>query len=85
MDQQPILIDEVRFHQRLDKGRAAEQENVTSGLLFQLRDFARDVPFDNGRIVPFSYCGVAVQSGTRKESSDRSQWHVRRANTWGRF
>jgi hypothetical protein len=49
MDQQPILIDEVGFHQRLDKGRAAEQENVTPGLRFQLHDFFRDVPFDNGR------------------------------------
>jgi hypothetical protein len=47
MNEEPIFIDEVGWHERFDKGSAAVYEDVLAGFLFQLGDFFDDVSFDD--------------------------------------
>ena len=46
MDPDPILIDEIVFHQRVHEIAAAVDQDVLTGLLLQLGDFLRDIPLD---------------------------------------
>jgi hypothetical protein len=36
VDQEPVFVDEIGFHQGLDEGGAAGDEDVPAGLLFSL-------------------------------------------------
>src|SRR2546430_4687524 len=39
LDQEPILIDQIRSHQRLDQTRTAIDNNIFARLLFQFGDY----------------------------------------------
>jgi hypothetical protein len=46
IDQQPVLIDQVMLHQRLDKRSAAGDHDVLTGLLLQLGHFFRRITLE---------------------------------------
>ena len=52
MNQEPILINEVGFNERIDKRRTPLDLDLLTELLIQLGDFLHDIFFNNRGIVP---------------------------------
>jgi hypothetical protein len=52
IDHQPELVDEVALHQGLDESRAADREEVLALLPLQLRHRIRNVPLQQGGVLP---------------------------------
>jgi hypothetical protein len=56
LDQEAILVDQIRWHQRADERRAAVDEDVLARLLFELGDRFYHTSAKNGRGLPVSLC-----------------------------
>jgi hypothetical protein len=50
VNHEPILINQVMLHQRLDKITTAKDQNVLTRLLLQLGYFLGNIPFDQACI-----------------------------------